>query len=822
MVANGRTASCNSRMSPLATATSFSSPSSFCRKQMSSASVLEDDYNDNHTTDHHFDTKGNQLDPHPLYPRLFSPLDLGPSGVLPNRALMGSMHTGLEGHSIPKWIERFALGGDASSQHDHNLERMAAYFEARAKGGMGIMVTGGIAPNRAGWVGAFAAKLTTTDEQNMHRVVTDAVHQVQVPIFGSPVNDSVASKICLQILHTGRYAYHPFAVSASATKSPISPFRARELSTSGVQTTVDDFTRTAVLAQNAGYDGVEVMGSEGYLLSQFLSPRTNMRKDMYGGSFANRARFPLDIVRSIRKATSQDFIVIFRISLLDLVDNGMSWEESLELASLLEQAGVTILNTGIGWHESRVPTIATSVPRGAFTFCTKTLRDAGVVSIPLISTNRINAPDTAESILQNEDSDMISMARPLLADPNFMRKSMDQRSDHINTCIGCNQACLDHAFVGKTASCLVNPEACHETELKTTLLPEEQRLKLNVVGAGPAGCAFAIAASKMGHQVTLYDKDARIGGQFHMAKRIPGKEEFHETLRYFEKELEANNVDVRLNTVISYDDMSHANSDGVDKWIVATGVNPRDPKIPGMDHPNVLTYIDVLKHKKPVGERVAIIGAGGIGFDVAEFLLYHDGQDRTHSDVSVSHFWEEWGIDPTQKQRGGLTGSPPTAQAKRQVHLMQRKKGKLGAGLGRTTGWIHRATLKMGNVNMINGVSYDSIDENGHLHFTRNGKQEVLEVDNIIMCAGQTPQRELHDKAVEAAGDDAADGLLPAKVYTIGGAFEAGELDAKRAIDMGTRLALRIHEADVVPGKHKFQSPKSSEEKLFEAMRKFM
>lgn len=460
--------------------------------------------------------------------------------------------------------------------------------------------------------------------------------------------------------------------------------------------------------------------------------------------------------------------------------------------------------------QSRVPTIATSVPRGAYTHCTQQLKEANVVEIPLVSTNRINAPDTAEGILASEVSDLVSMARPLLADPNFVQKAMEQQAQAINTCIACNQACLDHAFVGKTASCLVNPKACHETELVTQVLPPEDRLNIGVIGAGPAGCAFSIAAAEMGHAVTLYDQGTSIGGQFHMAKRIPGKEEFHETLRYFEHQLKVLNVNVQLETTVTHDGMK---SKAMDKWIVATGVTPRDPQIPGGDHPNVLSYIDVLKRNQPVGDRVAVIGAGGIGFDVAEFLLYHD-KDRRVQDVSVEEFWEEWGIDPDQSKRGGLSSDITHPKApKRQVHLMQRKKGKVGASLGRTTGWIHRATLKMGGVDTINGVTYDRIDEDGNLHYTKDGKQHVLEVDNIVLCAGQVEYKELQD---QAQGDD-----LASKVYTIGGAYKAGELDAKRAIDMGTRLALKIHEKDVIPGKHVFQSPPGVEEKMFDMLKRF-
>eukprot|EP00980_Cylindrotheca_fusiformis_P003624 scaffold814_cov100-Cylindrotheca_fusiformis.AAC.6 len=787
---------------------------SYCyrRRAMSTAATANDD-----------SSQPKQEQQHSLYPHLFEPLDLGPDiGKLPNRILMGSMHTGLEGHSIPSWLERMI--GDSGHDDHNSLERMAAYFQARAKGGVGMMVTGGIAPNKRGWVGPFASQLTNENEMERHRVVTEAVHSVDIPIYGS--FESVKPKICLQILHTGRYAYHPFPISASNTKSPISPFPAKALSKKEIQSTIQDFTKTAVLAAQAGYDGVEVMGSEGYLLSQFLSPRTNHRTDEYGnGSFANRSRLPLEIVKSIRAAVNPNFIIVFRISLLDLVDGGMTWEEVLEFAPALEQAGVTILNTGIGWHEARVPTISTAVPRGGYAFCTKKLNEANVVSIPLVSTNRINDPATAESLLKDNVSDMVSMARPLLADPDFVNKAMNEQANLINTCIGCNQACLDHAFQGKTASCLVNPKACHETELVTTLLPESQRLCIGVVGAGPAGCAFALAAAEMGHSVILYDQADRIGGQFNMAKRVPGKEEFHETLRYFEEQmkLHSDKIQVKLNTSISYEDIEQSKKNGIDKWVIATGVTPRDPKIPGQDHPNVLSYIDVLRGNQPVGDNVAIIGAGGIGFDVAEFLLYHNGTDKTHKDVSITEFWEEWGIDSKQSTRGGLVEPHRPHAPKRKIHLLQRKKGKLGANLGKTTGWIHRATLKAGNVNMINGVTYDRIDEDGNLHYTKDGKSKILEVDNIVLCAGQVEHKELQEMAVAREKETAGGSSIPSDyVFTIGGAYQAGELDAKRAIDMGTRLATCIHDDHVVQGKHVFQSPPSSEEKMFSLLRKFM
>lgn len=675
------------------------------------------------------------------------------------------------------------------------------------------MVTGGIAPNYQGWTGPFSSQLTNTREIDHHRVVTEAVHAVRVPIVGT--NTSVPARICLQILHTGRYAYHPGAVSASRTKSPISPFTARALTKSGIGRTVQDYVTTAVLAKEAGYDGVEIMGSEGYLISQFLAPRTNHRNDEYGGSLENRARFPLEIIRRTREAVGVDFIIIFRLSLLDLVQDGLSFDESLQLAQWVEEAGCTIINTGIGWHEARVPTIATSVPRAAFAFPTATLKAAGVVSIPIVATNRINDPATAESLLDSGVSDMISMARPFLADPNLLNKAATGRENEINTCIGCNQACLDHVFVGKVSSCLVNPSACHETELKDleVVLPERDRLQIGVVGAGPAGCAFAIAAATRGHRVTLYEQDDKLGGQFNMAKRIPGKEEFHETLRYFETMLQKYNVDVKLKTAVTVEDMRDSD---MDKWIVATGVDPRDPKIPGQEHPKVLSYIDVLKHKKPVGRKVAVIGAGGIGFDVSEFLLHHHDEhdDRRAENVEPNVFWKEWGIDSTLKHRGGLVDSIRHTPNNREIYLLQRKKGKLGAGLGKTTGWIHRSTLnESGAVKMIGGVIYERIDNDGYLHIkNEQGQKVVLDVDNIVICAGQVEKQALHE---------ASDDSLKNRLYLIGGAYAAGELDAKRAIDMATRLAINIHDPSVVPGRHVFKAKPGIEEALYKLLRKF-
>mmetsp|Transcript_25646 Transcript_25646/g.42666 ORF Transcript_25646/g.42666 Transcript_25646/m.42666 type:complete len:801 (+) Transcript_25646:163-2565(+) len=744
---------------------------------------------------------------HKKYPTLFSPLTLPNGMVLPNRVLMGSMHTGLEGHSIPPWFQKYALG--MSDPHTSSLEDMATYFQERAEGGVGLMVTGGISPNRAGWTGPFAAKLTTQAEMEQHKVVTQAVHSVSV---GDTTNPHPA-KICMQILHTGRYAYHPFSVSASSTKSPITPFKAKQLSTRGIESTIQDFVHCATLAREAGYDGVEIMASEGYLLSQFLSPRTNFRTDAYGGSLENRARLPLEILKQTRQACGKDFILIFRLSLLDLVDGGLQWDECVQMAQWIEEAGATILNTGIGWHEARIPTIATSVPRGAFVRPTEALKETGLLTIPLVATNRINTPQVAENILAGQSADLVSMARPLLADPEFVLKAKENRPDEINTCIACNQACLDHAFVGKTASCLVNPRAGHETSIdKPTLLPQDQRKTIGVIGAGPAGCAFAITAAQQGHDVSLYDSSDSIGGQFHMAKRVPGKEEFYETLRYFRTMLAKHGVKIHLETTLSRADMEDITD--VDKWIVATGVQPRVLDIEGADHPNVLSYIDVLKHNVPVGEKVAIIGAGGIGFDVAEFLLHHDGKkDKTADDLDVEEFWDEWGVDPSNAERGGLIKAHVPSH-KRELVLLQRKDGKLGANLGRTTGWIHRATLtKSGAVEMVGGVTYDKVDADGKLHITtKDGEKRILEVDNIIACAGQLVHNELE---LQAQGTPLED-----KVYTIGGAYQAGELDAKRAIDMGTRLAMVIHNDDVVPGEHKFEAPTGAEEKMFTFVKK--
>ncbi|WP_349972717.1 NADPH-dependent 2,4-dienoyl-CoA reductase [Pseudomonas caspiana] len=670
------------------------------------------------------------------YPHLLAPLDLGFT-TLRNRTLMGSMHTGLE-------------------EKPGGFERMAAYFAERATGGVGLMVTGGIAPNEEGGVYTGAAKLTTVEEAEQHRVVTQAVH-------------AAGGKICLQILHAGRYAYSKNQVAPSAIQAPINPFKPRELDEAGIEKQIADFVTCSTLAQSAGYDGVEVMGSEGYFINQFLAAHTNHRTDRWGGSYENRMRLPVEIVRRVREAVGPEFIIIFRLSMLDLVEGGSTWEEIVQLAQAIERAGATIINTGIGWHEARIPTIATKVPRAAFSKVTAKLR--GSVGIPLITTNRINTPEIAEQILSEGDADMVSMARPFLADPEFVNKAAAGRADEINTCIGCNQACLDHTFGGKLTSCLVNPRACHETELN--YIPTRQSKKIAVIGAGPAGLAASTVAAERGHHVTLFDSAAEIGGQFNIAKRVPGKEEFYETLRYFARKLQTTGVDVRLNTRVAVEDLLGA---GYDEVILATGIAPRIPAIPGIDHPKVLSYLDVILQRKPVGQSVAVIGAGGIGFDVSEFLV-HQGISTS---LDRTAFWKEWGIDTHLEARGGVAGIKPELHAPaRQVFLLQRKASKVGDGLGKTTGWIHRTGLKNKQVQMLNSVEYLRIDDAG-LHIRiGEGEEKVLPVDNIVICAGQDPLRELYDGLV-AAGQ---------AVHLIGGADVAAELDAKRAIDQGSRLA---------------------------------
>lgn len=676
---------------------------------------------------------------HTKYPHLFEPLDLGFT-TIKNRSLMGSMHTGLE-------------------EAKNGFERLAVYFGERAKGGVGVIVTGGVAPNRAGWVAPFSARMTKSSHAQKHKVITEAVHEYD-------------TKICMQILHAGRYGYHPLNVAPSAIKSPISPFKPNALSGRGVRKTINAFANSASLAREAGYDGVEIMGSEGYLINQFLVSATNKRTDQWGSSYENRMRFPTEIVKAVREKTGHDFIIIYRLSMLDLMPGGSSWEEVVQLALEIEKAGATIINTGIGWHEARIPTIATMVPRGAFSWVTKKLK--GEVNIPLVTTNRINMPEVAEQILADDHVDIVSMARPFLADAEIIKKSEEGREDEINTCIGCNQACLDHIFNKKLTSCLVNPRACHETELN---YKDSQNVKkIAVVGAGPAGLAFATIAAGRGHNVALFEASDEIGGQFNMAKKIPGKEEFYETLRYFERQIELTGVDLKLNTKIDSQDLIAGNYDEV---IIATGVNPRIPGIKGGNHTKVLSYIDVIKHGKEVGEKVAIIGAGGIGFDVAEFLS-HEGKSTS---LDIEAFLKEWGVDPRNEVRGGVAGFDAQHNGSpREILMFQRSKGKMGAKLGKTTGWIHRTALKHKNVQMITNVQYEKIDDDG-LHVSFEGKDhQVFPVDNVVICAGQLSENSILAPLKEAG----------VKVHVIGGAHIAAELDAKAAINEAAQLAAGI------------------------------
>ncbi|MFB7664374.1 FAD-dependent oxidoreductase [Kitasatospora sp. NPDC056138] len=670
------------------------------------------------------------------YPHLLSPLDLGFT-TLPNRVLMGSMHVGLEE----------APGG---------FERMGEFYAARVRGGVGLIVTGGIAPNEEGRPWGGGAKLTTEEEVAQHAVVTAAVHRE-------------GGRIAMQILHFGRYAHHPDLVAPSALQAPISPFTPRALTDEEVERTIGDFVRAAELARRAGYDGVEIMGSEGYLINEFIAAATNRREDRWGGSYENRMRFPVEIVRRVRERLGPDFIVIYRLSMLDLVPGGSTLDEVITLAKAIEAAGATIINTGIGWHEARIPTIATSVPRGSFAWVTKKVM--GAVRIPLVTSNRINTPEIAEQLLADGHADMVALARPLLADPDFVAKTERGRAETINTCIGCNQACLDHTFSGRITSCLVNPRACHETEL--VLSPTRRCKRIAVVGAGPAGLALAVGAAERGHAVTLYDAAGEIGGQLNIARQVPGKEEFDETLRYFRHRLEAEQVELRLGTLVTADILA---AGGFDEIVLATGVTPRTPDLPGIDHPSVVSYLDVLRDKAEVGRRVAILGAGGIGFDVAAYLT--DPGDGAALDRAAFH--RQWGIDTDFRAPGGLR-EPARAAAPRSVHLLQRKTSKVGAGLGKTTGWIHRTELRHRGVTMLSGVTYRRIDDAG-LHITVDGREETVPVDTVVVCTGQEPRRELYEALL----------ALGARPHLIGGADLAAELDAKRAIDQGTRLAATL------------------------------
>jgi len=677
---------------------------------------------------------------HKRYPHLFQPLDLG-FVTLKNRFLMGSMHTGLE-------------------ETKNGFEKLAQFYAERAQGGVGLIVTGGIAPNFSARIKPNAAQLSFSFQVKKHRLVTEAVHHHN-------------SKICLQILHAGRYAYHPLAVAPSKIKSPISPFTPKALSLKGIKKVITDFTQCAVLSAEAGYDGVEIMGSEGYLINQFIAPKTNHRVDQYGGNFTNRTRIATDIVSAIRQRLGENFIIIYRLSMLDLVSQGSSWQEVVTLGKAIEAAGATLINTGIGWHEARVPTIATMVPRSAFSWITQRLKQE--IKIPLVATNRINTPDVAETILASGQADMVSMARPFLADPQFVNKAYAQQADRINTCIGCNQACLDHVFQNKIASCLVNPKACHETEFPLKTATKIQRIA--VIGAGPAGLSFAIEATQLGHDVVIYEKHADIGGQFSIAKEIPGKEEFNETIRYFNTHIQLLNIDLQLNcTINATTDLSE-----FDHIVIATGVTPRIPAMTGIEAKHVLTYQDVLWHKRAVGHTVAILGAGGIGFDTAEFLAHNPEHNPTSLDGL--NFLKQWGVDTHYEHRGGITEKQPQDSFRR-IYLIQRKTGKHGATLGKTTGWIHRQSLKDKGVEMIAGAHYDKVSTQGlHLHI--NHQPELIEADTIVLCTGQESNNGLYNELKNQPE-------TPYQVHLIGGAHIAQEIDAKRAIDDGIRLAHQL------------------------------
>jgi 2,4-dienoyl-CoA reductase (NADPH2) len=668
------------------------------------------------------------------FSHLLAPLDLGFT-TLRNRTLMGSMHTGLE-------------------EAPNGYERMAAFYGERAAGGVGLIVTGGIAPNEAGRVGKGASVLDSSEEAKHHKIVTDAVHKN-------------GGKICLQILHTGRYAYHDKAVGASEIRAPINLYKPHKLTEAEILKTIEDFANCAGYCQEAGYDGVEIMGSEGYLINQFIAKRTNNRDDEWGGSFDNRIRFALETIRAVRKKVGTNFIIIYRLSMLDLVEDGGNIDEVIQLAKEVEKAGATIINSGIGWHEARIPTIAMMVPRGAFSWVTAKVK--GHVSIPLVTSNRINMPEIAEEILARGDADMVSMARPFLADPDFVKKAMEDRSDEINTCIACNQACLDHIFVGKTCSCLVNPRACNETELN--IKPTSKKKKIAVVGAGPGGMSSATTAAERGHAVTLFDSMDRLGGQLNIAKQIPGKEEFNETIRYFGKMIEKHGVNLILNKRVTAKELIEQ---GFDEVILATGVIPRKPSIPGIETASVMSYVDLILHKKPAGKNVAVIGAGGIGFDVSIFLT-----DSGHP-FDRDHYLKEWGIDTSISKDGGL-GQKSDEKSNRVVTMLKRSKDKFGSNLGKTTGWIHKTTLIDRKVEQISGVTYKSIDSEG-ITIEVKGNERKVPADSIVVCAGQDPCRELQEELIQAG--------IP--VHLVGGADLAAELDAKRAIDQGTRLAATL------------------------------
>lgn len=670
------------------------------------------------------------------FPHLLEPLDLGFT-QLKNRVLMGSMHTGLE-------------------EEKGGFEKLAAFYRERALGGVGLIVTGGISPNLRGRLTFNACQLSFPWQVSKHRIITHAVH-------------GAGAKICMQILHAGRYGYHPFSLAPSKIKSPITPFTPSAMSNRQVRSTIKDYASSAALAKRSGYDGVEVMGSEGYLINQFISSRTNTRRDEWGGCFQKRAQFAIEIVNAIRAKVGKEFIIIFRLSMLDLVDNGSTWDEVVQLAKWLEQAGVSIINTGIGWHEARVPTIATSVPRGAFAWVTEKLKKS--ISVPLIATNRINTPEIGEQIIASGQADMVSMARPFLADPEFVNKAAANTPELINTCIGCNQACLDHTFSLKRATCLVNPRACYETEIN--FLPTSDKKRIAVMGAGPAGMAFSVYAAMRGHDVVLFEAKSEVGGQFNLARKIPGKEEFNETIRYFINQIKLHKVDLRLNTRLN---ASLLATEKFDQVVIASGVVPRDLVLPGFDDPRVVDYQKVLAGEVNIGQTVALIGAGGIGFDMAHYLC-----ENQSSTLNPDKWLKQWGIDKTYQHPGGLTEPHTDNSLQRKVYLLQRKTSKMGQGLGKTTGWIHRLVLKQHNVKMKTGISYDKFDDEG-LHIRVGEQVEVLPVDNVILCAGQESNRTLVDE-IKATG-------IP--VHLIGGVDIAAELDAKRAIRQGAELAMRL------------------------------